>query len=64
MLWGLTGERSFTYTRAMSKKQLISTLRVEISWLNRLIDHKILRGEPYRHLAKRHKQLVLKLAQA
>ena len=58
----LTGERVFTYTRAMSKKQLISVLRVELAWINRLIDQRIVRGLSYGQLARRHRQLLGQLS--
>ncbi len=41
---------------------MVSIIKVEINWLNRLIDQKILRGQDYRVEARRHKQLLSKLA--
>ena len=54
----LTGERTFTYTIGMSKYRLSKIIQAEINKLNEEIDLKIIRGLPYRHLARRHKFLV------
>ncbi len=47
----------------MSQHEYITSIRNEISRLNRIIDHKIMIGRSYKIEAKRHKALLKKLRQ-
>ena len=42
----------------MSKHEIVSSLKVEIRKINRIIDQKILMGAPYSLEARRHKFLM------
>ncbi len=46
----------------MSKSELTYTLKAEISKMNKMIDHKILRGLPYSKEAHYHKKLLNRLS--
>ena len=54
----MTGERSFTYTGLMQRREIIKALRRELQQLNWLIDWKIVRGQSYAREARRHKLLL------
>ncbi len=46
----------------MSKSEVIHNLKVEIKRLNRLIDEKIVSGEPYIQESRKHKLLRAQLS--
>lgn len=46
----------------ISKSHMRSTLKQEIKALNKIIDHKILKGIPYTNEAHKHKMLLARLA--
>ena len=45
----------------MSKSELAYTLKAEINKMNKMIDHKIVRGLPYSREAHYHKKLLKRL---
>lgn len=58
---GLASERSFTYTVPMSKRQVERSIQDEITFLNEVIDRKIIKGYSYKRDALQHKMLMEKL---
>ena len=46
----------------MSKSEIKSTLKQELTKVNKVIDHKILKGMPYSHEARYHKLLLGRLS--
>lgn len=54
----LTGERVFTYTVVMSKRETFHLIEEEIDRINEEIDRKIIRGLSYYKESRRHKKLL------